>query len=519
MNIATIQQANDIGCCCPMPECPGNRWKRKDREATPYNYFFVPFIKPSEEDSTPLADADPIPTLYDDSNNKDFLGHTGQAVWYEGWKVNPTDSTNKAELRQVLSVNYDPLTYEPLHGWMALASIFRESNSITNPPSNDITYTPEHDTVTDPAQVYDIIWTSLFTTSAANAYNPSEADHTVVAVPEHWDVTADKWQYYPDAIKYYTEEAATLSLQGWPGDMNETSYYFDVTITRMDQIELTGPIDQEGFIGDCTLDLTLEDWPADEATDQPEAETNVYHRRYMEGGSYVDQDRWPAVGDANPWPAGPSYGIETHEVDRPVEFRVHGFVHGVKYRVGIPYDWEVANAALLLWQALHDAWELEDPEERGEEPVKPDVNRRSVFECQWQEVFFPKEWEIWREAHAAWKEDHDDWKVDHAEWVTDHHTWENTDPETRGDEPTEPTEPVETIEKPTDPLYQPVLLHEREWTYGGPGTDAFSEEFEMPPPTLPGAVRPVNMMIICYHASRVGVKPTLHGEFVNLADP
>lgn len=518
MKIATIQQANDIGCCCPMPECPGNRWKRKDREKVPYNYFFVPFLRPTEEDSSPLADTDPIPKLYDEANNKDFVGHTGQAVWYEGWAVNPTNSANKAELRQVLSVDYDPETYEPVNGWMAVASIFTESNEITS-PATTATYTPIHSAVTDPMQVYDIVWTHQYSTLAEPAYSLGEADTTLVAVEEHWDVEDAKWQHYPDAMRYYTDESATLSLQGWPGDFGETSYYFDVTVTRMEQIELTGEQTPEGFIGDCILDLSSESWSTEEGTDQPESLTHVFHRRYFEGGSFIDQERWPWVGDANDWPAAPNYGIEVHEIDRPVEFRVHGEVHGAKYRVGIPSDWEIANAAWLSWKTLHDAWELEDPDTRGEEPEKPAQGKRSVFECQWQEVFFPEEWEIWRKAHAQWKEDHDEWKEDHAEWTTDHQEWENGDPETRGDEPTEPTEPVETVSKPTDPLYQPTLLHERSWDYGGPGTDAFSGEFEMPPPTLPGAVRPVNMMIICYHASKTGVKPTLHGEFINLENP
>lgn len=194
------------------------------------------------------------------------------------------------------------------------------------------------------------------------------------------------------------------------------------------------------------------------------------------------------------------------------------YVHAVKYRVGIPFDWEETNAAWFSWKTAHDAWELADPETRGEEPVEP-KGKRSVFECQWQEVLFPQKWEEWREAHAQWETDHAEWVEDHADWVTDHTIWEETDPETRGDEPTEPTEPVETVSKPTDPEDRPSLVQDRDWTYGGPGTDAFSEEFEITPPDENGKVRPVNMMIICYHAAKVGVKPMLHGEFINLEDP
>ena len=506
MKIATLQQANDLGCCCPMPECPGNRWRKTDREKTPYNYLYVPFLRPSDEDTgDPLADGDLIPTLYDGATDRAHLGHEAQAVWYEGWQINPTNAANKAEIRRVLSTTFDPLTYEPINGWMATASIFTETNELTNPATTP-TYLGVHSSVTDPAQVYAISWNHQYTVVMDDAYDFSEADTTLVAEEEKWVVTKDKWQHFPDKMRYYTDQSAVLSLQGWPGEMNRFKYYFDVTVTRMNQIQLDGPLDRAGFIGDCKLDLELEAWSA-ESEDVPWSLTHVFHRRYLTGGDYIDQPRWPLVGDGNVWSGAPNYGM-IDRYSRPYEFRVHGEVHGTKYRVGIPYDWELANNAWHIWKTAHDAWEAEDPGTRGEEPEKPATGKRSTYECQWQEVFFPEEWDQWVAAHEQWV-------TDYTQWVSDHNHWEDEDPETRGDEP---VEPVETVSKPTDPLYQPVLINDREWSYGGPGTSAFSGEFHMPPPTVPGVIRCVNMMIVCYHA-RTGVKPTLHGEFINLENP
>lgn len=519
MNIATIQQVNDLGCCCPFPECPGNRWRVWNREEYPFNYFFVSFIKPTEnEDSEPIQPTDRIPTLYDAATNSDFLGHSGNAVWYEGWQYNPSDpANNKAELRQSVYITYDPEDFEPVNGWVNTTSIFRESNEITAPSTTPV-YWSDTDTITDPFEVHDIELVHQYTVLTDYAYLISEADHTVVAEAEHWDVQPDQWSHYWDKMRYYTDEPFTLSLQGWPGDFNVFSYSFDVSVTTMEQIKLTGPKNQTDFISDCITYLDGFSWSPYYGTDQPESLTHVYHRRYFDGGSYWDKQHWPWLEDGEDWPAGPSYGLDS-QYERPVEFRVSGDVRGIKYKVGIPEDWEIANAAWYSWKTAHDAWEEADPETRGDEPEKPEAGKRSVFECQWQEVFFPEVWETWREAHEAYLSDHADWVEDHATWQTDHDAWEEADPETRGDEPVEPTEPVETIAKPTEEDEKPSLIQDREWTYGGPGTTAFSEDFLLPPPSQPGKSRPVNMMIICYHATAVGVKPTLHGEFVNLADP
>ena len=116
-----------------------------------------------------------------------------------------------------------------------------------------------------------------------------------------------------------------------------------------------------------------------------------------------------------------------------------------------------------------------------------------VTECEWDEVLIPTEW--------------DDYLSDYATWESDTADWEADDPDTRGDAPIEP-------EEPTDDASRPSLVAERSWTYGGPGEAAFSDYFLMVQPEVNGQVRPVNMMITCYHYERVGVKPTAHGEVI-----
>lgn len=127
---------------------------------------------------------------------------------------------------------------------------------------------------------------------------------------------------------------------------------------------------------------------------------------------------------------------------------------------------------------------------------------RKQCELQWDEVFFPKEWEEWKALKSAY---------DTA--VANHKAWEKADPDTRGPEPSIPTEPS------TEPELKPSLVNERSWIWNGSAAEKYSDWFEMPPPKEEGETRVVNMMIICWRSRRIGQKPTVHGEIYEFPEP
>jgi len=149
-------------------------------------------------------------------------------------------------------------------------------------------------------------------------------------------------------------------------------------------------------------------------------------------------------------------------------------------------SFDVAHAA---WVTAHAAWVSADPETRGPEPIEP--TQRSVFECQWDEVFFPAEWEAWKLLYDAYV----DAVNAYSAWVA------------AGSVGTPPTVPDDPGAAPTP---APSLVASRSWTYGG--TDEFSSWFEIDIPEVVGETRVVNMMVKCFRSSRLGLKPTAHGE-------
>lgn len=120
---------------------------------------------------------------------------------------------------------------------------------------------------------------------------------------------------------------------------------------------------------------------------------------------------------------------------------------------------------------------------------------RKRWELQWDEVFFPKEWEEWKALKDAY---------DAA--VANHEAWKEANPATRGPEPAVPTEPS------SEPDLKPSLVNERSWVWNGSQTKKYSDWFEMPAPSDEGENRIVNMMVICWRSSRIGQKPTTCGE-------
>jgi len=162
-----------------------------------------------------------------------------------------------------------------------------------------------------------------------------------------------------------------------------------------------------------------------------------------------------------------------------------------RYKIGIPNTDSYANydAAHAAWVTAHAAWVSADPETRGPEPIEP--TQRSVFECQWDEVFFPAEWEAWKLLYDAY-----------VDAVNAYSAWVAAG--SIGTPPVVPDDPG------AEPSPAPSLVASRSWTYGG--TDEFSEWFEIDIPEIAGETRVVNMMVKCFRSSRLGLKPTAHGE-------
>jgi hypothetical protein len=194
-----------------------------------------------------------------------------------------------------------------------------------------------------------------------------------------------------------------------------------------------------------------------------------------------------------------------------------------RYRIGIPAGerWDATTAEWLAWDAAgeedeergdeppkttldaahaawviaHAAWTAADPDERGEEPLEP--TKRTTYELQWDEVFFPAEWEAWKALQDAF---------DAA--TAAHEIWEDADPDDRGDEPIIPDDPG------AEPSPAPSLVASRSWVYGG--ADEWSGWFEIAIPEGPGETRVVNLLVICYRSASLGQKPTAHGEVYEL---
>jgi hypothetical protein len=233
---------------------------------------------------------------------------------------------------------------------------------------------------------------------------------------------------------------------------------------------------------------------------------------------------WPKIGDllsgadpeAEP-PVAASWPPCSSE-ELPISATGSATVTKARYRMGIPAGarWEATTAEWLAWDAAdietrgdeppqttfdaahaawviaHAAWTAADPDERGEEPLEP--TPRSTYELQWDEVFFPEEWEAWKALKDAF---------DAA--TAAHEIWTECE-EDCGDEPVIPEDPGA---EPT----APSLVASRSWVYAA---DEWSGWFEIAVPTEPGETRVVNMLVICYRSAALGQKPTAHGEVYEL---
>jgi len=475
MNTPTIQDVNDLGCCCPLPECPGNRWQHQSRDIEHSEGYFKRWIRPPGAD-----DADDLPeifgTLTTVGPGLGSLGgqiEEGFASFYQGWSENPAGGVEDwAEVLQeaTISASYagDALINTTYNEALAYPIILI-TGSGSSSGVGQMSY--------------------IFGGGPRDPFDTAFADVDTLITAAHFTVTDDVYRHDDDLVQW-TTTSGHPSLQGTGGSQDLSIYWCDVLVGTYDEITLTDSFTRTDLVE--AVNLTLSALPFDPSigTDLPEAITVVL---------------WSKVGDF-PWPpdddidAAIAIALDTPQPGGTAE------LDGKHYKVGIPEEWETMNAAWVAWTALHAAWEAEDPETRGDEPIRG--GKRSVFECRWKEGYFPEKWNDYVDAHGIYLGDHADWTTEHAEW-------EETPEEERGDEPVEPTAPV----KPTEPEDLPQEMTSREWIYGGPGEAPFSDYFVLTQPPDTGKCRPVNMMITCYHSEKMGVKPTAHGEQINFDNP
>lgn len=128
---------------------------------------------------------------------------------------------------------------------------------------------------------------------------------------------------------------------------------------------------------------------------------------------------------------------------------------------------------------------------------------RSTWEMRWDEVFFP-------EAYDQWVMD----AANHREAVAAHEAWEACEAASPGQCGEEPEIPPDPGPAPA----QPTVVANREWTWGGSMDAPWSPWFEIPLPEGRGQTRTVNILVKCYKSTRIGVKPTAHGESYRSVD-
>jgi hypothetical protein len=214
---------------------------------------------------------------------------------------------------------------------------------------------------------------------------------------------------------------------------------------------------------------------------------------------------WPAIGsilggadpEADPpveasWP-------ECESEDMPISRTGFATVTKARYRMGIPNTdnyagYEDAHDAWVLAKA---EWDAAPPAERGPEPIEP--VERSYYSLQWDEVFFPRIWSDWKVLKDAF---------DAAEKALEE--WEADESEDKGDPPEVPEDPGE------EPTPKPSLVASRDWTYTG--GDEWSEWYEIEIPEIEGETRVVNQLAKHYRSTRLGTKPTLHGEVYEMEE-
>ena len=343
-------------------------------------------------------------------------------------------------------------------------------------------------------EVDDITTTTTFTSSSSIGV-PCEGSTTAVStgIPDDTYETdicglieeqtpLESWTYTTLGIFSTTD---TFDIEG--GSRTETYY-----VSYLEQVTIAS-LDAEIEVRKTMLDG--DDWPDSACSSAVEF-------------TYGYEDP-PEIPDPPPDPPDPvpELAIVCEQVSAVTKAR---------YRLGIPAGerWDATTAEWIAWDAAdpetrgdeplettldvahaawviaHAEWTAADPDDRGDEPIEP--TKRTTYEVQVDEAFFPAEWTEWRALQDAF---------DAA--TAAHEIWEAADPDERGEEPEIPDEPGAEPSGPT-------LTDSRSWIYNG--TDEWSEWFEIAVPEEAGETRLVNMLVICYRSASLGQKPTAHGE-------
>ncbi len=262
-----------------------------------------------------------------------------------------------------------------------------------------------------------------------------------------------------------------------------------------------------------------EEWPADASPGSCIAATNAIWPIIADGQTVGDPGADPPVPYS--WPPcayDPEDPWETHLESTAA---AQATSNKVRYKMGIPFYmqahrlWVAAHAA---WVIAHAAWVTagSDPGTEPEEPEEPtDPSYYHYYAIQWDVVFFPKAWEVWRVLFLAWQAAvaaHAAWEIAHAAWVT-----AGSDPETEPVEPAVPADPSDD-----QPEERPVIIDEDlfwEWTGGETEAEQYEAEWhEIAAPESVGESRIVNRQGKCMQSARTGVPPTPYGETYNADD-
>lgn len=211
--------------------------------------------------------------------------------------------------------------------------------------------------------------------------------------------------------KWEDKQGTDNELEGCPGPWGDKLIDFRDMTFKSDYLkrELTDGKTKSQLIEDANGEIP-ETWP-----ETPEGESCVASA----------ETTWPSISDVagEGWPEC---------ADGPPEAGATVTSTKVRYKFGIPVDYD-----------------------------------RSNYDLQWDEVFFPKEWDEWNSGGQVG----------------------------------------------TEPTPGPSLVASQSWSYTG-GSD-WSDWFEMGPPTDEGEIRVVNLRGIGY-TTKYGMKPTAWGETIEI---
>ena len=340
--------------------------------------------------------------------------------------------------------------------------------------------------------------------------DPDDSGTVPFGYPGCSEVTVTEDFTFEELVFSKTTETVTIYTQTVPNPDEDPENPDDDTMeeeigrsteTLVETVTYSEPLVLEDLNNEIAQRITL--FQEDDDADWPgESCVSTYTTEY----GYPDPEPEPELDPEAPPPPEPDPEAPAEPEPEPVCSQVSSATKA-RYRMGIPASgsWDAVTAAWL-------AWDKEDPETRGEEPLKttydvahaaweelPEDERgvepmkRSYYVVQWDEVFFPEAWEEWKVLHDAY-----------LAAVAAHEAWEADTTIPKPPEPEIPDDPGEA------PSPAPSLIASRSWTYAGAAD--FSPWYELAVPTSAGESRVVNILFKCYQSIRFGVLPTSFGE-------